>query len=368
MKKIFTLIASALFAICANAATEVDYTVDFTKVSSFTGWKADCVKDIKYDADGMHITNDAIQANFWDFQIWICDGATLTVGETYDITVLAKATGEGTAKVRYKVGNWDGGITGDFDVVTGGEYKEYHIKGDAAVATNGVLIQFGDFIGTVSFKSVTISHEAAGAPIDDYMCTVDLSEAKANSWDSQVMFNLPNTLEVGTKYDVYFSVKGSVAGTEELGSFVEDTKSTNKDQWGNSADLQYTGNFPVTTDWAQVCIGEIDGAFPYNRLVLQIGKYAGTLYFDNIKIVNKTTGAVDVIDFKTGVVGSAEKRSYHNHVTVGKAASDCPTFELPTAIKNINVATGNNMMYNLAGQRVNNANGIVIMNGKKVRF
>ena len=43
--------------------------------------------------------------------------------------------------------------------MSGTEYQEYTYTGKATTASNGLLVQFGDYVGTVSFKSVTITHE-----------------------------------------------------------------------------------------------------------------------------------------------------------------------------------------------------------------
>lgn len=215
--------------------------------------------------------------------------------------------------------------------------------------------------------------------VEDYMLKIDVSKVMPNSWDSQVLINIP-TMNVSSHYAVYMSVKASVE-TPKIGAFIEDTKSSNKDPYGNSADLKYSNDIALTTEWAQTesifsyqddeqqWIGTTDGKFPYDRLVLQLGAFAGTMYVDNIKIVEVETGNIQIVDFKDGIAGIADKRSYHDQVSVAKVESDCPEFETPTGIHDVVLKADNaNVMYNIAGQRVQNAKGIVIMNGKKVVF
>lgn len=195
--------------------------------------------------------------------------------------------------------------------------------------------------------------EEADHVIEDYMFKVDVAEVKTNGWDSQVMVNIP-TLEVGKHYGIVASLRSSEP--EALVSFViEDTASDNKDQYGNSADLAYSGEITVTDTWGQ-CDAiwsykdenenwhpGTDGKYPYNRIIFQLGKMSGTLYIDNIKIIEiSEEGGKQVVDFKEGITGIAEKRGYHNHVTAGKAESDVPEFddpvyEVPTAISNVAV-------------------------------
>ncbi len=160
MKKLFTLIAFLAFVMGANAVEQTDFTVDYTQVGTSTiGWKADVVADdlITADADGLHLNNPAATENWWDYQLWIFNNATLEVDMSYTVKIVAKVS-EGSAKVRCRVGNWDGGIAGEIEV-NSTEYNEYIIEGAATTSSNGLLVQFGDYVGTVSFKSVTITHE-----------------------------------------------------------------------------------------------------------------------------------------------------------------------------------------------------------------
>lgn len=361
MKKLFTLVAVAMMAVCASAQAVTDYEIDWSTQSSYNMWKGGAgTAEIKDGA--LCVTNDAVQPNFWDLQLHVANDITLDAGTTYDVKIEMKAVGEGTANVRYKLGNWDNGITGSINVPTGGDFVEYTFSGDALTGSGSfLLVQFGDFVGSVYFKKITISHVPAPSNAD-WMLKVDLSAAQANAWDSQVLVKLPEALKSGSQYEIFFDVKGSVASTEELGSLVEDMNSSNQDQWGNSADLQYTNNFPVTEEWATVTCGTTDGNFPYNRMILNIGKYEGTLYFDNFKFVEKNGDHVVTVDFNDGIT-AASKRSWHNHVSLSKVENDNKT---TTGVSNIESTPMTNVMYNVAGQRVNdNAKGLIIVNGKK---
>lgn len=160
MKKVFTLLAFLTCFLGAKAVEIEDFTVDYTQVGKSTvGWKADLIQDdwITGDEDGLHLYNPEVTENWYEYQLWIFNGATLDVDETYTIKIVAKVS-DGSATVRCRVGNWDGGISGNIEV-NSTEYKEYIITGNATTTSNGLLVQFGDYVGTVSFKSVTITHE-----------------------------------------------------------------------------------------------------------------------------------------------------------------------------------------------------------------
>lgn len=160
MKKLFTFFVFLACFLGTKAVEITDFTVDYTKDGkSPVGWKADLIQDdwITGDEDGLHLNNPEVTENFWDYQLWIFNGATLEVDMNYTVKIVAKVN-SGSAKVRCKVGNWDGGILGEVDV-NSTEYQEYTFSGAATTASNGLLVQFGDYVGTVSFKSVTITHE-----------------------------------------------------------------------------------------------------------------------------------------------------------------------------------------------------------------
>lgn len=160
MKKLFTFFVFLACFLGTKAVEIVDFTVDYTQVGKSTvGWKADMIQSdwITGDEDGLHLYNPEVTTNFYDYQLWIFNNAALEVDENYTVKIVAKVS-DGSAKVRCRVGDWGGGISGEVEV-SSTEYQEYILTGKATTASNGLLVQFGDYVGTVSFKSVTITHE-----------------------------------------------------------------------------------------------------------------------------------------------------------------------------------------------------------------
>lgn len=160
MKKLFTFFVFLACFLGTKAVEIVDFTVDYTQVGKSTvGWKAEIIQNewITGDEDGLHLYNPEVTTNFYDYQLWIFNNAALEVDENYTVKIVAKVS-DGSATVRCRVGDWGGGISSDV-VVSSTEYQEYTYTGKATTASNGLLVQFGDYVGTVSFKSVTITHE-----------------------------------------------------------------------------------------------------------------------------------------------------------------------------------------------------------------
>lgn len=134
-----------------------DYEINYSNESAYSFWGAGA-SEVKIEDGALQITNGAIQPNFWDTQYQVASGVPTTTGNSYLVTIEAKAIGEGTANVRYKLGDWSDGITGSFELEAGADYKEIEFAGNATCDGSFLLIQFGDFVGTVLVKSVKVQH------------------------------------------------------------------------------------------------------------------------------------------------------------------------------------------------------------------
>ena len=160
MKKLLTLFALLAVFLGVKAVEMQDFKVDYSQAGTTTlGWRASVIQEdwITADEDGLHLYNPEKTENFWDYQIIIFSGVNLEQEQNYTIKIVAKVS-DGTANVRCNLGNWGGGMQSAI-TVNSTEYQEYIIEGSAVSADNFLIVQFGDYVGTVSFKSVTITHE-----------------------------------------------------------------------------------------------------------------------------------------------------------------------------------------------------------------
>ena len=107
------------------------------------------------------------------------------------------------------------------------------------------------------------------------VCEVGNNAAKENPWNSQVCYDKKGfTFENGTTYHLKMKIKGSVAG--EFGAGFQ-----------NPDGYKGCGDFPtinVTTDWKEVDVTTTCNGDNAKRLLLNIGKYAGTLYIDDFEV------------------------------------------------------------------------------------
>ena len=106
------------------------------------------------------------------------------------------------------------------------------------------------------------------------VCEVGNNAAKENPWNSQVNYEPGFAFENGKTYHLKMKIKGSVAG--EFGAGFQ-----------NPDGYKGCGDFPTikfTTDWKEVDVTTKCNGDNALRLLLNIGKYAGTLYIDDFEV------------------------------------------------------------------------------------
>ena len=119
------------------------------------------------------------------------------------------------------------------------------------------------------------------------VCEVGNNAAKANPWNSQVNYEPGFAFENGKAYHLKMKIKGSVAG--EFGAGFQ-----------NPEGYKGCGDFPtikVTTDWKEVDVTTTCNGDNALRLLLNIGKYAGTLYIDDFEVYyTKSANSIPLTD------------------------------------------------------------------------
>ena len=119
------------------------------------------------------------------------------------------------------------------------------------------------------------------------VCEVGNNAAKADPWNSQVNYEPGFAFENGKTYHLKMKIKGSVAG--EFGAGFQ-----------NPDGYIGCGDFPtikVTTDWNPVDVTTTCNGDNALRLLLNIGKYAGTLYIDDFEVYyTKSSNTIPLTD------------------------------------------------------------------------
>ena len=162
MKKLFTLLALLTVFMGAKAAlkTVVDYEVDYSTETTWShGWLNE-ETHIKLENGALHFTNDAAQANFYDFQYQLHPGIQVDNDYSYTITLRMKGTVAQDLHASFSGSNTPGVIpvpTDWQDVVLEGCVNDPNAKYFAN--SGSLLIQPGDYVGEIWISSIKITHE-----------------------------------------------------------------------------------------------------------------------------------------------------------------------------------------------------------------
>lgn len=284
-----------------------DYTLDWTKQSAYNMW-ADpaAVKDniSLSKEDGLSVKNET-ETDFWKIQYSLGNNVPLSKGTDYSIEIEMKGSDAGHATV--SMGNW-GCFGTPQKVEFTNQYKTITLPYTSDYDGNGfIFMQSGDFVGTISVKSIKVVHSEKATtryPSLD-LATVDYTAADAtpaggwcekggfdskidggacvishgkmtnpDPWDAQVSFE--NVFPKGATIKLSMEVKGSVAGSISAGL-------------QNPNGYKDCGGFPEiklpTTDYEKIEVSTMCSGEGATRLLLNFGKYDGTVSIKNLKIV-----------------------------------------------------------------------------------
>lgn len=300
--------APAVMAVQDATEDVVDYTLDWTQESAYNMWYA--TETMKKDnisvskEDGLSVKNETA-TDFWKIQYSLGNNVPLSKGTDYSIEIEMKGSDAGHATV--SMGNW-GCFGTPQKVEFTNQYKTITLPYTSDYDGNGfIFMQSGDFVGTISVKSIKVVHSEKATtryPSLD-LATVDYTAADAtpaggwcekggfdskidggacvishgkmtnpDPWDAQVSFE--NVFPKGATIKLSMEVKGSVAGSISAGL-------------QNPNGYKDCGGFPEiklpTTDYEKIEVSTMCSGEGATRLLLNFGKYAGTVSIKNLKIV-----------------------------------------------------------------------------------
>lgn len=286
---------------------------------------------------GLIITAGAPKKDTWEYEIYYDLDKPLQAGKTYEISLNVRGTNPGT--IDFWPGKKDGSATqygaGSFTVAESAVDNEFTFTPNADI--DRMRFCFGKIGGTLYFDNFVlkekgsdhnlvvnstfdendISHwtkvswvdvnykigNVAGVGAVDIpvsvghltfddgqnlggwgmdnapkivngVCEVGNNAAKETPWNAQVCYEPGFAFENGKAYHLKMKIKGSVAG--EFGAAFQ-----------NPDGFKGCGDFPtikVTTDWKEVDVTTTCNGDNALRLLLNIGKYAGTLYIDDFEV------------------------------------------------------------------------------------
>lgn len=293
--------APAVMAVQDASENVVDYTLDWTQQTAYNMWYA--TETMKKDnisvskEDGLSVKNETATDN-WKIQYQLGNNVSLKKGTDYSIKITMKGSKSGHATVG--MGTWGCSQTRvDFT----DQYATYTLPCTSVYEGKDgfILMQSGDFVGTIYVKSIEVVHSEKATtrytldfPTVDYTapdatpaggwgngfkseivngaCEISHGET-TNAWDAQVNFG--NVYPKGAIINLSMEVKGSEEGSIAAGL-------------QNSNGYKGCGDFPeikLTTDYQKVEVSTVCSGDGADRLLLNLGKYAGTVSIKNLKIV-----------------------------------------------------------------------------------
>lgn len=286
---------------------------------------------------GLIITAGAPKADTWEYEIYYDLDKPLQAGKTYEISLNVRGTNPGTidfwpgkkdgSDTQYGAGSFTvaesaidnsfsftpnadidrmrfcfGKIGGtlyfdnfvlkekgsDHNLVVNSTFDENDISHWTKVSWVDVNYKIGNVAGAGAVEiPVSVGHltfddgqNLGGWGMDNTpkivngVCEVGNNAAKENPWNAQVCYEPGFAFENGKTYHLKMNIKGSVAG--EFGAGFQ-----------NPEGYQGCGDFPtinVTTDWKEVDVTTTCNGDNALRLLLNIGKYPGTLYIDDFEV------------------------------------------------------------------------------------
>lgn len=286
---------------------------------------------------GLIITAGAPKADTWEYEIYYDLDKPLQAGKTYEISLNVRGTNPGTidfwpgkkdgSDTQYGAGSFTvaesaidnsfsftpnadidrmrfcfGKIGGtlyfdnfvlkekgsDHNLVVNSTFDENDISHWTKVSWVDVNYKIGNVAGAGAVEiPVSVGHltfddgqNLGGWGMDNTpkivngICEVGNNAAKENPWNAQVCYEPGFAFENGKTYHLKMKIKGSVAG--EFGAGFQ-----------NPEGYQGCGDFPtinVTTDWKEVDVTTTCNGDNALRLLLNIGKYAGTLHIDDFEV------------------------------------------------------------------------------------
>jgi len=266
------------------------------------------------------------KANSWDAQGIYTLPQPLEAGKTYTVKAKLKST-EGGPCALWPI--WDASPNkdtwgGSTDLLylttytTTTEFTEYEWTFESPWPIDHIKFVFGQLVGnlyldnfsckeqgsdvelvengtfdapltgwSVNWNGPQISVETISSGKGINCLTYNNGEGKSNPWDAQAVCTLATPMQQGKSYKVTVNVKSENGGP--LGLWPIWAASPNRDQWGNSADVQYLDTYDNISTKFKEYTWEFTANFPHDKLQFVFGKLVGKLYFQNVSCVEVDT-------------------------------------------------------------------------------
>ncbi len=157
---------------------------------------------------------------------------------------------------------------------------DFTISGNTLTATaeksGSVTASYTDFLGQQHQVNIQVTATASGP---NQVLVVNNGANGTNPWDKEAICKLATHMETGKKYVISATIRADSGNSCVLWPRYD--ASTNRDQWNNSADIQYLDTKTVSNSY-QTLTWYCRATFPHDVLIFAIGKLFGNVYIDDV--------------------------------------------------------------------------------------
>jgi hypothetical protein len=224
--------------------------------------------------------------------------------------------------------------------------------------TGIVTATYTDFLGQTHTQDINVTVSDNGP---NHVLVINNGTVGTNPWDKEAFCKLETPMVAGKKYVIKATMRCDNNGTCAL--WPRWDASSNRDQWGNSADIQYLDTYNVTTTYEELT-WTCTANYPHDVLLFAIGKLGGNVYIDDVSCM-EVGGFVEMV-----ANGSFESDDISNWSVLSWTGQTLKVIEDATSgIKQVTVTERPDVIYDLSGRRVTTPQkGVYIVNGKAVIF
>ncbi|MCR4853843.1 MAG: sialate O-acetylesterase [Prevotella sp.] len=221
-----------------------------------------------------------------------------------------------------------------------------------------VTATYTDFLGQKHTQIINVDVVDNGP---NHVLVVNNGTVGANQWDKEALCKLAIPMEKGKNYEIRAMMRCDNAGDCALWPRFDG--STNRDQWGNSADIQYLSTYPVTTSYQEL-VWKCSANFTHDVLIFAIGKLGGNVYIDDVSC-KEVGGSTEMI-----ANGNFESDDISNWSVLSWTGQTLSIIEdTATGIQQVVNEKKTNAIYDLSGRRVEKpGKGAYIVNGRVVLY
>jgi len=239
--------------------------------------------------------------------------------------------------------------------------SDFQLDGSTINATEAkkgtITVSFTDFLGQEFTQNIQVICSATGP---NHVLVLGNPAASTNTWDYEAIVKLATPMQKGKNYIIRATMRGDQAN--EFALWPRYDASTNRDEWGNSADIQYLSPCKLTTSF-QEFTWLFSADYPHDVLIFAIGKLGGNVYIDDLSC-KEADGTTEMM-----ANGSFESDDISNWSVLGWTNQTMSVEEDNTTSIRL-FSTGlasDDSLYDLQGRRLQKkpAKGIYLFKNKK---